>query len=217
MGKHEAFVYMWTNLNIGSVYIGYHKGAKDDGYICSSQSKRFWDDYKNPEYEWERIILFEGTQKECVEEELRILKGLDLSDETYYNNSKGGGIIFSNEVRKKMSDAKKGKKGPKHSEETIKKMSDAKKGKVYSLDTRKKMSDGMKGRKPWNHGKTTSEESRKKMSEAKKGITWPEETVQKRAESNRGRTRKKVVCPFCQKEGGEPAMIRWHFENCKNK
>lgn len=26
---------------------------------------------------------------------------------------------------------------------------------------------------------------------------------------------KKVVCPFCGKEGQFTAMRRWHFENCK--
>ena len=26
-----------------------------------------------------------------------------------------------------------------------------------------------------------------------------------------------VICPHCNKEGGKPVMIRFHFDNCKNK
>lgn len=26
-----------------------------------------------------------------------------------------------------------------------------------------------------------------------------------------------VVCPHCNKEGGKPAMVRFHFNNCKNR
>ena len=28
---------------------------------------------------------------------------------------------------------------------------------------------------------------------------------------------KTVSCPYCGKSGGERAMKRWHFKNCKNK
>lgn len=27
----------------------------------------------------------------------------------------------------------------------------------------------------------------------------------------------KVICPYCNKEGGAAIMKRWHFENCKSK
>ena len=26
-----------------------------------------------------------------------------------------------------------------------------------------------------------------------------------------------VKCPHCHQQGGKPAMLRWHFDNCKNK
>ena len=41
MELHEAFVYRWTNVTLGSIYVGYHKGSQDDGYICSSKNDRF--------------------------------------------------------------------------------------------------------------------------------------------------------------------------------
>lgn len=55
----------------------------------------------------------------------------------------------------------------------------------------------------WNKGKTGlqthNEETRKKMSAAKLGIK-----------------KEQVVCPHCGKLGGKPAMIRFHFDNCKD-
>lgn len=29
--------------------------------------------------------------------------------------------------------------------------------------------------------------------------------------------KEKVVCPYCKKEGGKPAMYRFHFNNCRGK
>ena len=75
------------------------------------------------------------------------------------------GKTFSEESRKKISEAKKGKF---LSEDTRKKMSEAKKGRTrspFSEDTRKKMSEAMKG-------KVHSEETKNKISKALKGMTW---------------------------------------------
>jgi len=29
--------------------------------------------------------------------------------------------------------------------------------------------------------------------------------------------KERVTCPHCQKSGGKPAMVRYHFDNCKHK
>ena len=78
------------------------------------------------------------------------------------------GKTVSEESRRKMSDAKKGKKRKPFTEDTRRKMSDAKKGdnnpfygKFHSEETKQKMRESHKGR-------TFSEESRRKMSEASK-------------------------------------------------
>lgn len=161
---NEAFVYKWTNLISGAFYIGYHKGSQDDGYICSSKSDKFWDDFRNPIFTLKREILFEGNAADCVKEEYKILNELNLHDEFVYNNSKGGGIVFNDEVRKKMAKRKLGKKRPHITEETRKRMSDAKMGKTYSLEARANMSAGMKGRIPWNVGISFTKEVKQKMS-----------------------------------------------------
>ena len=96
------------------------------------------------------------------------------------------GKPLSEEHRRKISAAQKGKLGKKHSEESKKKMSmsqtgkklsdDTKRkignaniGKLVSEETRKKMSDLQQGDKAWNLGRKASAETRKKMSDSQKG------------------------------------------------
>lgn len=74
-------------------------------------------------------------------------------------------------------------------------------------------------------GKRT-EEAKDKMREAKlknptrywRGKTIPEEVKARIASTLskkfKGIPKRKVTCPHCNKEGGEPQMKRWHFDNC---
>lgn len=200
----EAFVYKWTNLSEGKIYIGYHKGKIDDGYICSSKSQDFWDDFKDDNIKWERKILFKGSVEECVNKEVELLRQLDIKSDFVYNNACGGKIIFTREVREKISLASKGRK---ISEETRQKMKDAwnkrlqdksyvhhRKNQSLSDETRKKMSIALMGNIN-SKGNKFSDESRKKVSESLKGNTRArvnkgkkhnEEWVNNQAESQRG-------------------------------
>lgn len=56
-------------------------------------------------------------------------------------------------------------------------------------------------------GKTHSPECRESMKKKKPGTGL----------ALTGRTRIVVECPHCSKSGGEGAMQRWHFDNCKVK
>jgi len=111
------------------------------------------------------------------------------------------GVICSEETRKKLSEAHKGKIV---SEETRVKMSEANKGKTLSEDTRKKISEAGKGRivsEETRHkigkkhkGKILTEEIREKISEANKGNrhtffgkTHSEESKQKMSEAKKGK------------------------------
>jgi hypothetical protein len=267
----EAFVYKWVNLNNGKIYIGYHKGDINDGYVSSSHNKEFWDDFYDDKNNWERHILFFGSKNDCLKYEQGILKEIDIRNEKYYNDARGSEIIFtknvlykmsksqkkrweemSDEVKKsrnkKISESKKGVKRPKeigehlsnlHKGKTFeerfgedkakligKKISDSNTGKHYhSEEHKKKLSLKLKGndygknqseetreikRKKWminNPGKNKSEETKRKISESKKGKSSP----------LKGKSSKKIICPYCGKEGGVGIMNRWHFDNCKNK
>lgn len=66
---------------------------------------------------------------------------------------------------------RKGKKLGPCSEEVKKKVSKANKGRHFSEESRKKMSEAKKGKPTWSKGKKMSEESKRKNSEAHKGKT----------------------------------------------
>ncbi len=153
-------------------------------------------------------------QEECTEFALKFSEENDIvnSDKwanLIYENGLDGvpiGIIFSEETKNKMSEAKKGNKiwlGKEHSEESKMKMSESKKGKEHSEEakrkmsewqigrklpeeTKQKMSESLKGNKN-SLGRKHSEESKMKISESGKGKKRSEETKQKMSKARKGR------------------------------
>ena len=71
-------------------------------------------------------------------------------------------------------------------------------GKKHSEETKKKMSLAQSGEKHSQYGRPVSEKTKKKISNVLKG-----------------RTPKRIVCPYCNKTGGDNVMKRWHFDNCR--
>jgi hypothetical protein len=197
--NYNAFVYKWKN-SIGKQYIGYHLGNTDDGYISSSRSEEFWNDWNDVSIKWKRDIIAIGTREQMVKLERTLLK--ENKDEiyngtTFYNNSIGGGVVFTNEVRKKISSKNKGKVSPNkgntspkvccilcHSEVSVyqlcqhyesktcqKKRNGPTERKIdYTCNVyRKKISDSLKG-------KTKSLATRQKMSDASRKKRHTQET-----------------------------------------
>lgn len=91
-----------------------------------------------------------------------------------------------------------GNAGYSHSEESKKKLSDAHKGKVLSDDTKKKLSELNKGEKHPKYGTKNSDITRKRISNALKGKTFSEERKKHLSESHKGipnlANRRKVRC-----------------------
>lgn len=73
------------------------------------------------------------------------------------------------ETRRKISAALMGRKMPPKTDEMRKHMSDAQKGKKRSEESKKKQSDSMKGKRNHFYGKTHTEEARKKIREGLRG------------------------------------------------
>ena len=158
----------------------------------SHSFEKYCKDYENIEnYEAAKKCNFKGWhchhrlethnsdgERRLVDISHNELKALDM----YYNRP-AEELIFltssehsslhkpSEETKKKISEANKGKRigkdnsfyGKHHSEDTKKKISEAKKGKQLSEETRNKMSEAKKN---------MSEETKNKLSEAQKGKHW---------------------------------------------
>lgn len=83
------------------------------------------------------------------------------------------------------------------------------KGKVRSAEYCANISAAKQGDKNPMFGKKVifSETHRKNLSIAMSG---------KPSQIPKGSIRKQIVCPHCNKVGGEGSMQRWHFDRCRN-
>ena len=149
-------------------------------------------------------------------------RGWVPSEETKRNISKakiGKSIKMPPRTREHRENLSRAHTGRKLSEETRRRMSEAHKGKVFGSmpeETRKKIAESKKGQEPWNKGKTGvysletlaaigaasigrifSDETKAEMSRTRKGrLAWnkgktgifSEETLKKMAAISRGRT-----------------------------
>lgn len=63
-------------------------------------------------------------------------------------------------------------------------------------------------------GRKLSESTKKKLSDRRKGIKFSDEHRANLSKANKGK-KKVVICPHCNKHGGEAIMKRFHFDRCK--
>ena len=178
-------VYKITNLVNGKVYIGASKDIEDRWWYHKNGHTAIAEDLKTfglenfkfevllecPEdmlCQWERdmICLYDSDDPEkgynCKNDRPYSLK----RNESFKGRkawNKGLKNIYSDETRRKISEALKGRVV---SEETKRKISEAKKGHIVSEESNRKRSEKMKGRPAWNRGIPHSEEHKRKLSEA---------------------------------------------------
>jgi len=124
-----------------------------------------------------------GNFRNIVKKETYYLKVCPTCDEeflgkmkseccSYYCSRKGK--KFSEEHKRKLSEAKKGKNHPMY-------------GKTHSEKSKKNMSEAQKGKNHPMYGKHHSEKTRQKMSESHKGKILSEDTKKKLSESQKGK------------------------------
>jgi hypothetical protein len=183
----EAFVYSWRNILTNMLYVGWHKGSIDDGYVCSS--KKMLEEYKKDPSMFERFIIAHGSCDQMVMLETTILKSVDArNNPSYYNQQNGDGKFTCKHVtdatKAKISASKKGKKNPSLSQRNLINNPGKK------LENRKKLGERAKqfiGDKNPNFGRKQSDESRALMSKNRTGkllgVSKSEETKQKMSEA----------------------------------
>ena len=148
----------------------YLREDKTPYYIGKGKGDRIYSTNRiiKPPKDKSRIIFLKKnlTEEEAFRHEIYMI-------DVFGRKDLGTGILHN------MTDGGEGTSGAIISEETRRKLSEAKKGKTRSEETRKKIGEA---------NKNPSEESRRKMSEAKKGKTLSEETKIKMSEANKNRS-----------------------------
>lgn len=190
--KKYNYVYKITNLVNNKIYIGKHSTDDlEDGYMGSGV--RLHQAYKKYGLENfnKEVIDYYTTEVELNQGEIYWIAKFNSTDPTVgYNLTYGGdGLTATEEIRRKLSEAKKGKQiwlGKTHSEETKQKISETLKCNPLNEERKRKISEAKKGQQPWL-GKQHSEETKQKISESLKGKPLSEETKRKISQSSKGR------------------------------
>ena len=198
----KYLIYKTTNKLDGKYYIGCHcTENENDAYLGSgkhliSAIKK----YGRENFVKEILYIFDNKQdmfnkeKELVNEEV-------VNSPLSYNLKIGGsggnpGIVGAF-------------KGKSHSLETKEKIKNAALQQETTNQKRQRLShNNWAKRNPLRH--------KEHVSNINKGVPKSQEHRQKLRESNLGIRHKLISCPHCGKEGGERAIKRWHFDNCKN-
>jgi len=112
---NEAFVYCWCDHSTNMMYVGYHKGAQDDGYISSS--KYFNRAYNLNPTCFTRYIVASGNYSDIRVLETKILKSLNAAhDKQFYNRRNGndGGDFYCKGHLPETIEKMRGPKSPEH-------------------------------------------------------------------------------------------------------
>ena len=220
-------------------YVGI--GSQKKRAYSTYKRSKFWHSIIE-KTDYEVVLIKENVS---VEEAYQIEKDLikfygrrDLGLGTLVNMTDGGdgrfGAIASEETRRKMSQSQKGlntwTKGHKTANETKEKISNILKEywkhntkAPLTEEAKEKIRQSLTGRPGTWIGKKHSEESLQKMRDShgkgknnkRYGQKNSADTIKKMSESAKNRER--VECPHCKKVGEKNAMMRWHFDKCKNK
>ena len=166
-------IYKITNRDSGKCYIGQSvnvfKRWKEHSNLAvkkKSAIQHAFELYGIDKFSFE--VLEECDREMMNDREVHWIAYFDSVSPNGYNLTSGGGQAFtvSDETKKKLSSANKGKK---HTKETKAKLSASHKGKKQSEEHKANISAAKKGKPSTKKGKTTPPEVRAKISAGKKG------------------------------------------------
>lgn len=167
--------------------------------------------------EWERKVLvkinviYDERWINCSNGDAIRTSDIDNSGKVFWNNGERNvrsrtrpgkewsrGILLTDEQRRRIGESRTGENNSFY-------------GKKHTEEFKKKSSERMSGKNHPFYGKKRPEHS-EKMKVAMKGKIFTQEH-----RDNISKTHNVVyTCPHCNKSGGR-IMLRWHFDNCKQK
>jgi hypothetical protein len=163
----DTFVYCWTDHKTSKLYVGMHKGHPDDGYVSSS--KHLIKEYRVRPQDFTREVLTRNTYEVCRGFEVAVIKAMFSQGVPCYNLNAAGAILYTPEIREKISQTHKGKVISAEHKAAIKQWNLTER-KPASEETREKIRQKKLGVKRG----ALPEEWRRKISEAGKGLKRPE-------------------------------------------
>ena len=180
-----GYIYLIVNNVNGKTYVGQRKTTKScssDKYMGSGKHLKCAQKKYGIENFEKFLIQYCNSKEELDKQEVFWVAEYRSRGKAEYNICAGGrggcatgeehynyGKHLSEETKRKISEANKGKKLGPYSKERVEKAASAHRGKKVSEEGRKNISEAHKGQVPWNKGKHFSEEARRKMSEAHRG------------------------------------------------
>lgn len=175
-------IYLTTNLVNNKTYVGQRtlkNNSGDSTYLGSGRLiKAAIKKYGRENFSRQTLIIIE-SRKEADEYEKQFIEMYRLFGKCQYNIADGG-------------HGSNGNRGIPHTEEHKKRISEAQKGKQrhpLTEEHKEKIRQAMLGRKcPWATGHAHSEASKAKISAAKKGVKFSAEHRAKLSAAAKGRT-----------------------------
>lgn len=227
------YVYLIRHIPSGKFYAG-------SSYKKNCHPDQFWTSYFTSSKIVKGLIKEDGLNSfevleviprlldDACQYEATFLKTVNAAQsDKWINKSNGRGEFYNcgpmtETTKAKMSEAKKGKpKSNEHrnsvsktltghivSEETKSKISKSRIGMTFTDTHKENISNSARGRKH-------KDSSKKITSEKLKGIVRSDATRAKMSAANK--LRPTQTCNYCGKAGKGSGMVRWHFNNCKEK
>jgi hypothetical protein len=209
-------VYKTTNTLTNKSYIGVHQTHDiNDEYLGSGKSLLLAiKKYGKKNFKKEILFVYDNID-DMIEKEIELVTEEWCDRDDTYNIMPGG--KWGSFKRNGLSF-----KGHSHSEDTKLKIKSSNIGRKHSIESKQKMSENnFAKRQPdrqREHAKliakktkTKTQEHRKKISESLK----QRNSLSQDEHPNFGKKRKRVNCPYCNKQGANNTMKRFHFDNCK--
>jgi hypothetical protein len=200
--RADYCVYTHLRPDDSIFYVG--KGVPTRPYKKTGRNSLWQNETKNSKY-FVNIVKSNLTEKEALAFEVRLIKKLKEAGVQLANQTRGGDgckeLIFTEEIKQKLKIARSKQIPPML-------------GKKTKESTKRLLSNLHKGENNPMYGKKHTEETKLKFKTRPTANYW---LGKKQSEEHKAHLSVDKICPHCKKLGKGNAMIRWHFDNCKNK